>query len=91
MTVHPFPISSDPSRTTEPVKWVRVTCRRPDGFVEFDFAIGDPDLAVNLILPAHAFEAFCRDNRVRHLSEAQGQAVDREQSKWRYGEPGVTE
>lgn len=49
MTVHPFPISSDPSRPTELVKWVRVTCRRPDGFVEFDFAIGDPDLAVNLL------------------------------------------
>ena len=91
MSVHPF---QPPQRAPAPadlVKWVRVTCRRPDGFVEFDFAIGDPDLSVDLILPTAAFDEFCAANRVQHLSEAQGAAVDREQSKWRYGQPGVTD
>lgn len=88
MTVHPFPRPTNP---TELVKWVRVTCRRPDGFVEFDFAIGDPDLSVDLILPSAAFDEFCAANRVRHLSAEQGAAVDREQSKWRYGQPGITD
>lgn len=88
MTVYPY---SRPTTPAELVKWVRVTCRRPDGFVEFDFAIGDPDLCVDLILPTAAFDEFCTVNRVQHLSEAQGAAVDREQSKWRYGQPGITD
>lgn len=86
MTVHELPALS-------PIHgrpcWVRVTRRRADGFVEFDFSIGDPDLAVDLILPAAAFEEFCRVNRARHLSDEQGRRLDREQSKWRYGTPGV--
>lgn len=88
MTVHPFPRTPAPA---ELVKWVRVTRRRPDGFVEFDFAISDPDLSVDLILPTAAFDEFCATNRVQHLSEEQGAAVDREQSKWRYGQPGITD
>lgn len=33
-------------------KYVRVCNQRPDGFVEFEFAIGDPDLCIELMLPA---------------------------------------
>lgn len=92
MTVHDFPaVRPDPDRSSERVYWVRVTNRRPDGFVEFDFAIGDPELSVDLILPAHAFVEFCNANRVQHLSEEQGRLVDLEQSKWRYGKPGISE
>lgn len=88
MTVHPPPrVPSSPSL----VKWVRVTRRRPDGFIEFDFAIGHPDLSVDLILPDAAFYEFCAVNRVQHLSEEQGRAIDHEQSKWRYGQPGITD
>jgi phenol hydroxylase P0 protein len=74
-----------------PVYWVRVTRCRADGFVEFDFAIGDPELSVDLILPAAAFEEFCVVNRVRRMNEAQGRELDRQQSKWRYGQAGVTD
>lgn len=88
MTVHHFPHVPAPA---DLVKWVRVTRRRPDGFVEFDFALGDPDLSVDLILPAAAFDEFCATNRVRHLSEEQGRELDHEQSKWRYGQPGITD
>lgn len=71
--------------------WVRVTRERPDGFVEFDFAIGSPDLAVDLILPRAAFEAFCAENRVRLIDDAQAAALAAERAKWRYGQPGLTE
>ena len=94
MTVHPFPGArpySGPDFPQDRVYWVRVTNRRPDGFVEFDFAIDDPELSVDLILPAQAFVEFCNANRVQHLSEAQGRMVDHEQSKWRYGQPGLEE
>ena len=87
-----MPVLDFPTQPPPPsVCWVRVTRRRPDGFVEFDFAIGDPDLSVDLILPSAAFDEFCTVNRVQHLSEAQGREIDREQSKWRYGQPGITD
>jgi len=45
----------DPAR-----RFVRITGRRPNGFVEFDFAIGEPEVFVELILSGEAFEAFCK-------------------------------
>lgn len=44
-------------------RFVRVTNRRPDGFVEFDFALGDPELFVELVLNEEAFAAFRDENR----------------------------
>jgi phenol hydroxylase P0 protein len=49
------------------LRFVRVLERRPDGLVSFEFAIGWPELAVELMLPAPAFEAFCANNRVQRL------------------------
>lgn len=40
-------------------KYVRVCSRRPDGFVEFEFAIGEPELCVELMLPESTFHEFC--------------------------------
>ncbi len=48
-------------------KFVRLIERRADGFVEFEFAIGDPGLYVELLLPPDAYEAFCESNRVTFL------------------------
>jgi phenol hydroxylase P0 protein len=59
--------------------------------VEFDFAIGDPELSVDLILPAHAFKEFCATNRVHFLSAEQGAKIDAERAKWRYGAPDQTD
>lgn len=44
----------DPAR-----RFISLTRVRRDGFIEFDFAVGDPDLSVELILPAPAFREFC--------------------------------
>ena len=48
-------------------KYVRLIERRNDGLVAFEFSIGWPELAVELLLPAVAFEEFCRTNRVQQL------------------------
>lgn len=49
------------------LRYVRVTERRADGLVAFEFSIGWPELAVELMLPSAAFEAFCTNNRVQRL------------------------
>jgi phenol hydroxylase P0 protein len=48
-------------------RFVRVTERRADGLVCFEFSIGWPELACELMLPAPAFEAFCVNNQVQQL------------------------
>jgi phenol hydroxylase P0 protein len=45
-------------------KFVRVTGCRARDLIEFDFAVGSPDLFVELILPEAAFAEFCRNNNV---------------------------
>lgn len=54
------------------VCFVRLRKVRGDGFVEFDFAIGEPDLSVELIMPSAAFHEFCRANRVTHIAPVEG-------------------
>lgn len=49
-------------------RFVRIIDRRADGFVEFAFAIGEPDLAVELLMNAAAFEEFCAVNHVTLLA-----------------------
>ncbi|MGH1462296.1 MAG: phenol hydroxylase subunit [Neptuniibacter sp.] len=68
------------------VKYIRVRSEPGARFVEFDFAIGDPNLFVELIMPQGAFEHFCAKNEVVHMTNEQMQAVDAEMEKWRYGE-----
>ena len=86
-----MPVLSFPGPASSPCCYVRIRAQRSDGFIEFDFAIGDPDLTVELILPTLAFQEFCATNRVRHLSDAEAAQVDADQAKWRYGQPGLTE
>ncbi len=49
-----MPDQFDPS-----MKWVRVTGINPQGFVEFEFAMGSPELCVELMLRPDAFDEFC--------------------------------
>ncbi|MDY6891710.1 MAG: phenol hydroxylase subunit [Pseudomonadota bacterium] len=67
-------------------KYVRVRSQPGARFVEFDFAIGDPSLYVELVLPKGAFDQFCATNGVVHMTEEQIRANDSEMAKWRYGE-----
>ena len=50
-------------------RFVRVLQTRANGLVEFEFSIGWPELAVELMLPQLAFEAFCQINRVQRLDD----------------------
>ncbi|MCE1183044.1 MAG: phenol hydroxylase subunit [Rhodocyclales bacterium] len=52
-------------------RYVRVCQQRADGFIEFEFAIGDPALAVELMLPEAAFHEFCLANEVILLEPVQ--------------------
>jgi phenol/toluene 2-monooxygenase (NADH) P0/A0 len=72
-------------------RYVRFRELRPDGFVEFDFAIGDPELSVELVMLLKDYQAFCLKNNVTYLTREQGKALDSEQSKWRFGAPGIEE
>ena len=49
------------------LRFVRVLEFRADGLVSFEFSIGWPELAVELMLPVPAFEVFCANNRVQRL------------------------
>ena len=66
--------------------YVRVRQIRPDGFVEFDFAIGDPELYIELILPKSGFEEFCQNNAVHFLDEWEAAHIDEDRHAWREGE-----
>lgn len=69
--------------------YVRVTGTREARFVEFEFAIGDPELAVELVLQFAQFREFCARHAVQHLTPEEGARLDYERMKWRYGAPGI--
>ena len=52
--------------------YVRVTGIRNGKFVEFEFALGDSDLSVELIMPFAAFDEFCRRQEAVVLPAADG-------------------
>lgn len=52
-------------------KFVRVMRTLPNGMIEFVFAIGDLDTAVELIMPKEAFDEFCAKNAVEFVVEEQ--------------------
>ena len=49
-------------------RFVRLREVRTDGFVEFEFAVGDLDMSMELILPVAAFHEFCAANQVVQIS-----------------------
>lgn len=53
---------------------VRISQVRPDGFVAFDFAIGEPEIFVEMILRQDDFVAFCREQSVVEFMPAQAGA-----------------
>lgn len=74
------------SRFDQLPRYVRVRSEPGARFVEFDFAIGSPDLFVELVLPQAEYQQFCRRNRVMEMDAAMAKAVDEDMIKWRFGE-----
>ena len=90
MTLRPDPErSASAAVLTGQRCFVRVTGTRDARFVEFEFAIGDPELAVELVMPFEHFRKFCLIHDVTHLTAEEGAQLDYERMKWRYGQPGV--
>jgi|GEM_PF-826201 len=56
------PINIDTSK-----RFIRVIDERDDGFVEFEFAIGEPELFVELIMPTPVFEEFSEEQMAELL------------------------
>ncbi|MBM3393179.1 MAG: phenol hydroxylase [Betaproteobacteria bacterium] len=50
-------------------KFVRVLRESADGLVAFEFAIGWPDLSVELAMPKVMFEEFCIRQQVQLLTD----------------------
>lgn len=71
-----------PAKLDTRKRWVRVTGQRGDDFIEFDFAIGEPDLIVEMILAPAAFAEFCADNQVQMLPPRDPEAGTDEPSDW---------
>lgn len=65
-------------------RYVRVRAVRPDGFVEFDFALGEPEIFVELILPTPAFDEFCSANHVTLLGGEGTVGDGAEDSGWNW-------
>lgn len=84
-------MSANPVPSNPPlVCYVRVIGEREAGYVEFEFAIGDPELAVELVLHASAFHEFCARHQVVLLDDEAGERLDHLRMKWRFGAPGIT-
>tara|TARA_R110001599_G_scaffold42193_1_gene127245 strand:- start:13742 stop:13993 length:252 start_codon:yes stop_codon:yes gene_type:complete len=72
----------------ELTRYIRVRSAPEDRFVEFDFAIGYPELFVELVLPREAFRIFCEHNNVVHMDSDMIRQIDEDMIKWRFGEKG---
>ena len=56
-------------------KYVRVVERTANGLVAFEFSIGWPELAAELVLPVALFDEFCARHQVERLPDAPRGAV----------------
>ena len=65
----PAPKPADALRCNVIQKFVRVKEVRPSGLVCFEFAIGWPELFVDLMLPRSAFDDFCVRQQVQLLND----------------------
>jgi phenol hydroxylase P0 protein len=81
-------MSEQATKFDELTRYIRVRSAPENKFVEFDFAIGHPELFVELVLPRAAFQLFCKHNNVIHMSSDQIRLVDEDMVKWRFGDKG---
>ncbi|WP_166171636.1 phenol hydroxylase subunit [Acinetobacter sp. SA01] len=75
----------------KPTCFIHITGTQRDKYIEFEFSIGDPELAVEMIMPVTAFEEFCNRHQVKYLTTDEVCKLEYERMKWRFGQPGITE
>ena len=71
MTAVNYPADITPAQLDTERRFVRITGERPGGFIEFDFAVGEPELFVEMILSRPAFKEFCEMNQVQTMGPAE--------------------
>lgn len=59
-------------------KFVRVLGTLPNGMIEFEFSVGEPEMAVELVMPKAAFDEFCAANQVELIVGPVPVPADRE-------------
>ncbi|MGB1563494.1 MAG: phenol hydroxylase subunit [Sinimarinibacterium flocculans] len=89
MSLHQLPMPTPAFDVNR--RYVRFRELRADGYVEFTFSIGDPQLGVELTMPLEQYKEFCRTHKVTYLTRDQCESIDLESSKWRFGAPGLKE
>jgi phenol hydroxylase P0 protein len=88
-----LPLAAQPSAMDTTRRFVRVHGERANGFIEFDFAIGEPEVFVELILGREAFAEFCVTNRAEmlpSLTEPSDQDDLRSEWDWRLADATKT-
>ena len=56
-------------------RYVRITGRSDNGFVQFEYSVGWPDMALEMALPEALFDDFCLNNKVQFLTEPVGSTL----------------
>jgi phenol hydroxylase P0 protein len=65
-------------------RFVRVTGSRGSNFIEFDFAIGEPELFVEMILTHDAFTEFCSANQAEPMEALPELGDEDEAQQWNW-------
>jgi phenol hydroxylase P0 protein len=72
---HPLPFNTD-------LKFVRITELHPNGLVEFEFAVGEPGLFVELLMSKASFDEFCAMHGVTPTQGRLPAAQDCAEQEW---------
>lgn len=75
MTRTPVP-SPDDERWDVQRRFIRIVHEHANGMVEFEFAVGEPGMFAEMILPRAEFEDFCRTQGVQPTHGALPAAAD---------------
>ena len=68
-------MSNAPAPLDTTRRFVRVFGERRGGFIEFEFAVGEPEVFIEMLLSPAAFSEFCATNKVEILPPRDPDAV----------------
>ncbi|MCB1755574.1 MAG: phenol hydroxylase [Gammaproteobacteria bacterium] len=70
-------------------RYVRVIGKKPPHFVEFEYAVAEPEIFIEMILDEEAFREFCEENAVVFMDGA-GAPLSEEDADWAWRLRDVT-